>query len=309
MISESIDALTTSLDSFEEAIRRKIQAIGECIQGLPELEILHKEAKKLLFDYDSAINKCVRYSEFCPEVTIGSHREVFNRLLASEHRAVLEARAKLLSMPATMAREQLIRRTTTTVVPPVDSLAQDISDSLRDLSRKMQDEIIRSEGSFDVMKQSARRMRGVVEQYGMFGGVLTTSKKMIGNLWRRERSDRTMIMVALAFYFLVILYIAGKRLWFAKIILPWIYRFIGLFWRVTKMVIVRKTDKVAEVIESTLPTAISEMVIDVIATSVATEISSSTLDQVASSIIESTESAEPIQPEFPSNPKIIHEDL
>lgn len=241
---EPQDGSSLNLENYAPSIESKIIALkrGGSVKNLNELEIIYGEAKSLLFQYESAIKKCDRFAELCPELPVASHKQTFNNLLVTLHRATLEARSRLLNMRVSKAREQLFWRSPSStavdgnnaaeasksiIEEPAEALATEITLSLKNMSQTIQDEILRSEASFTVLERSSKRLAATADTYVIFGGVINTSLRMIKNLWRRESNDRLMIGLALLGYFLALFYIASQRLWF-----PWIGRLLSGIWQI-----------------------------------------------------------------------------
>ncbi|PJF19405.1 hypothetical protein PSACC_00757 [Paramicrosporidium saccamoebae] len=281
-MNESVETLLASLETLSQNIRGKIELIKSGVKSTFELEVIHRETKRMLANYDSAITRCTGYTALCPDLDISSHRTTYERLFSSEHQAVISARSALTAQPS--ARSQLVRRIAAPV-QPADSLAQDITDSLCTLTQTMQDELLRSEASFEIMARSTKRMQATAETYTVFGGVLTTSKRMIANLWRREKTDRMLIMAAVGMYSLVLLYIAGKRLWFPRFIFPWIYRCVAFVFRL----VYPHREPIHVTVDTAVSTLASSNVVEPINVSLDAAVSALASSNVVESIISATQ--------------------
>lgn len=159
------------------------------------------------------------------------HACLTRSLVSRLHAAALQRRAELLKTQVTTARQELLRRQSAPderhAAPPADALAREISDSLRQMSQSMQDEIARSEASYQLLQRSTRRLEATGETFGAFGAVVSESRRLIGRLWSRERTDRFLIGTALALYLLVLLYVASQRLWLPALLLSWAAGVLG----------------------------------------------------------------------------------
>jgi hypothetical protein len=281
------DDPSATLENYPPSIESKIAAMPSCC-SLPELENVYREAKNLLFEYESALERCARYSELCPELSVTHHRQTFSKLLTNLHKTILETRGILANRRVTSARERLLnsRKPEEMGRDPADSMAQDISESLRSMSRTLQDELLRSEENYDVLVRSTKRLGTTTETYNAFGGVVTTSKRLIQNLWQRERTDRWMIFMALGLYTVVLLYIASRRLWFPTFIFPLIGRLfagswaiVAYFWR-----LIRRPEIVANVTTTTISeskevvTTISSIIMESLSDEIAQSLDNATVD-------------------------------
>lgn len=224
-----------SLEDFELCIEAKLGVLRDAASrssvAMPEVEGARRDAGRLLSEYESAIEKAwrLRHLQGTDDATLSQHEANHRRLLGALHQCILEARAaanRPVSRRAELLRRRAVpsggegARTGTAGATPADSLAQDISDSLREMASTMQEELLRSETSYSILQASSKRMAATGAQYQSLGGVLGSSARLIRELWRRERSDRWLIFVALAIYGLVLLYIASRRLWLLSLLLP-----------------------------------------------------------------------------------------
>ena len=205
-----------NLDEYGPSIESKVEAIKSGVKNQPELEVVYREAQRLLSNYEIALEKCARYAELYPELQLGTHRATFDALLRKVHSATLEKRAVLSKLSSKGPdRGGLLRRdvAATELRSPTDTLAQDITHSLNQMTRTLRDELLRSETSAQILQDSTKRMAATGDMFGALGGVLGTSKRLIGQLWRRERSERWLVMAALTVYLGVLGYIVCRRLW------------------------------------------------------------------------------------------------
>lgn len=220
------------LEDFITSIESKINAIQRGTNSKTELEAVYTSGRRLLNEYEQAIEKLSRLDG---EESVKSHRSEYGRLIALLHQSVLSARSRL--KPSSNAEFLLARRdnnidkSKTNHTSPADSLAQDISESLRTMRKTMEGELLRAESSFGILEDSSIRMTATGRTYGMLGGVLHGSRKAIQGLWRRERTDRWLIMAALTFYVLVIAYVLARRIWWPKFLGRAVKVFLRLFWQ------------------------------------------------------------------------------
>lgn len=228
-------AMDSSLDDYEPSIQSKIEALHSGLAtSHAEVESISREARHLLSQYGREVERCARFVHLYPELPISQHRRTRECLVEALHAAILEARAAIgrraigssgppskgpASSPLVLADASNSVRPTT-AIDPTAALAQEITDTLRSMSATLQEEVLRSETSYDIMQRSSKRMQATSEMYRSFGGLLGVTKRLIAGLWRRERTDRWMILAALTLFYSVLFYVALRRLWVGKLLMP-----------------------------------------------------------------------------------------
>lgn len=242
-------AMDSSLDDYEPSIQSKIEALRSGLASShAEVESISREARQLLSQYGREVERCARFVHLYPELPISQHCRTRECLVEALHAAILEARAiigrratSFSAAPSNGApltagspssplavltdKRDLVRHTT--AIDPTAALAQEITDTLRSMSVTLQEEVLRSETSYDIMQRSSKRMQATSEVYRSFGGLLGVTKRLVSGLWRRERTDRWMILAALILFYSVLFYVALRRLWVGKLLMPTLRFFLS----------------------------------------------------------------------------------
>lgn len=216
-----------NLENFETSISSKIVAIHGVKNSL-ELEAMHQEVKQLLSKYELDIRRAQRIMMVLPHesINLDFHKQCHRQLLEELHQAIATVRPTLpLSIGLRSGQsQQLIRRRPQANEDPANSLAQDISDTLRNLSGTLHDEVLRSESSYAILQRSSKRLTMTTETYKTMGGLLGISRRLIAGLWNRERMDRWLILATLALFYVIVTYIVIQRMG----MLWWVWRGVRL---------------------------------------------------------------------------------
>lgn len=150
---------------------------------------------------------------------------MFDRLEREFHQMALESRKRMRERIKQMDRAALLQHnqqsrlvgrkkaTSGNAEDEVDSMANDITASLHRMTRTMQEENDKAILSHQILERSTRKLQGTNVKYDEFGGVLGETSGAIKGLWRRERSDKFWIGLALAAFAAAALHIVLARLW------------------------------------------------------------------------------------------------
>lgn len=232
----SLDFSVEGLEEFYEGASIKITAINSALTP-EELDRVYRECRTMLNNYDQAIHRYTQYASLSedPDTVAqisGEHRQKHTDLVARLHRTVLQRKSEL---PKVNAREALFAglqsADSKTNVPKgtADTMGEDISRDLRGMAQTLQEEILRSETSYQIMERSSKRLRNTNESYLALAPILLNSSKLIKNLWQREKSDKFWIISVLIFYAMVVCYILARRLWLASLVgsaMAWIVSYV-----------------------------------------------------------------------------------
>lgn len=100
--------------------------------------------------------------------------------------------------------------------------SKDLTYSMEQAVRMMQDELDRSAQLSVALKQSTQTLAKTNDEYTQYTTLLRISRGLTGNLFRKEQMDKILISVGLIFFFSVVAFIIYKRI-------AWLIPNIGLF--------------------------------------------------------------------------------
>ncbi|KZV98930.1 Sec20-domain-containing protein [Exidia glandulosa HHB12029] len=160
-----------------------------------------------------------------PQRAIVAHVARLNALLAQHKK---DARAALLASKRTIdslskdARSQLLqrrqpaadaqKRSDKATDDAVMEASSQVTDAFRRTMALMQSELERSVLSSQMLEQSTSTLRSTTTQHDTLTGLLSTSKTLVTALEKSDWLDRLLILAALAFFFLVVLFILKQRI-------------------------------------------------------------------------------------------------
>jgi len=86
-----------------------------------------------------------------------------------------------------------------------------VTRDLQAISRQLAETVDRSRNTVDSLGTSSQVVDETSMEYRTMAGVIGQSRKLISKYARRELTDKVLIVIALAFFFAVVLYILRKR--------------------------------------------------------------------------------------------------
>merc|ERR1719187_1049809 len=86
-----------------------------------------------------------------------------------------------------------------------------VTRDLQAISRQLAETVDRSRNTVDSLGTSSQVVDETSMEYRTMAGVIGQSRKLISKYARRELTDKVLIIIALAFFFAVVLYILRKR--------------------------------------------------------------------------------------------------
>merc|ERR1719187_2379844 len=86
-----------------------------------------------------------------------------------------------------------------------------VTRDLQAISRQLAETVDRSRKTVDSLGTSSQVVDETSMEYRTMAGVIGQSRKLISKYARRELTDKVLIIIALAFFFAVVLYILRKR--------------------------------------------------------------------------------------------------
>jgi hypothetical protein len=191
------------------------------------------------------------------------------RLEREFHQTALEARQRMRERIKQMDRAALLQHNQQSRLvsrrsagkaggteDEVGSMANDITASLHRMTRTMQEENDKAILSHQILERSTRKLQSTNVKYDEFGGVLGETSGAIKGLWRRERSDKFWIGLALAAFAAAALHIVLARLWVppAWLVTVPVRWALDQWWRKTPVVV--KDEPLVHIdTESSIPTA------------------------------------------------------
>lgn len=210
-----------ALNDYKEGITLKINAIKTAVKDQEELERVFTETKSMLAAYEQLLLQYTHYAPLTEDIVgveevSGEHRNHIAGLTSLLHRAVMARRREL---PKLSLRDALFSglKQSNKYGPKgtTQSMGEGISKDLRAMAQSLQEEILRSETSYQLLDRSSRRLKTTNDTFLSLTPLISTSGRLIRGLWRRERNDQFWIMAAIGLYSLIVVYILGRRLWLA----------------------------------------------------------------------------------------------
>jgi len=108
--------------------------------------------------------------------------------------------------------------------------SQSFTEALKRTRGLLAREISRSSTAHDVLVSSTKVVDSTKAEYNVFGEALARGRSLAGRLIRRERTDRILVLTALLFYVLTIIYVVRRRLptWVPSfyLLIPWLISFV-----------------------------------------------------------------------------------
>ncbi|KAI0035434.1 Sec20-domain-containing protein [Vararia minispora EC-137] len=142
--------------------------------------------------------------------------------LRKDARAALLASKRAIDAAAASNRAELLRSSAMREKPATsdgkiteDALMKanaDVTDAMRRTLTLMQGELERSVLSTQMLEASTATLRSTTEQHDVLTDLLGTSKQLITALEKTDWMDRLLILAALAFFVLVVLFILKQRI-------------------------------------------------------------------------------------------------
>ncbi|EIW78377.1 Sec20-domain-containing protein [Coniophora puteana RWD-64-598 SS2] len=148
----------------------------------------------------------------------------FQQSLASlkkETRSALLTSKRAIDSQSRSQREELLRSTAVQTKQPTNGKVtedilmkanDDVTAALQRTMGLMQKELERSVLSTQLLESSTSSLRSTSSTHDILSGLMGTSKQLITALERTDWLDRVIILAALAFFFLVVLFILKQRI-------------------------------------------------------------------------------------------------
>ncbi|KAF9002392.1 Sec20-domain-containing protein [Hymenopellis radicata] len=148
---------------------------------------------------------------------VDEFKTILTNIKRDSRKALLESKRTIDSMSKSN-REELLKSSAVTEKidekSPADALMQannDVTEALRRTIGIMQGELERSVLSNQMLESSTASLRATSSTHDILTNVMGTSKQLITALEKADWLDRMLIMAALAFFFLVVLFVLKQR--------------------------------------------------------------------------------------------------
>ncbi|KAA1472066.1 Sec20-domain-containing protein [Dentipellis sp. KUC8613] len=197
------DSLTVQ-QQYAAELRDDLDALAQAVEALEE-SIEDQHGEKARRDLRGIVEGF--------KATLTGLRKEFRSALLTSKRAIDTNNAS--------KREELLRssvmreKQTSSEKTAEDALAKtnnDITDALRRTMGVMQGELERSVLSVQMLESSTATLTSTTATHDMLTGLLGTSKQLITALEKSDWLDRLLILAALAFFFVVVLFILKQRI-------------------------------------------------------------------------------------------------